>query len=222
MNLLLHICCAPCIAAPLAELRRGGAEVTGFFHNPNIHPLLEFRKRLRAVEVLAEQEKLGLIGRPEYGLHEFLRETAGHERDPEGGARCAICYRMRINATAALARRERFDAFTTSMLFSRHQNHELISSIAREAAAREGVAFHYADLRDMVEASMEIARKRSLYRQQYCGCIFSEYERYEGRREEDKKGRRERATTGERKNEGGEEGERGTRDKDSGAETMRS
>ena len=201
MKLLLHICCAPCIAAPLAELRRGGAEVTGFFYNPNIHPLQEFRKRLRAVEVFAEQEKLDLIGRPEYGLHEFLRKTTGHERDPEGGARCAICYRMRIDATAALARQEGFDAFTTSMLFSRQQNHELVSSIGREAAGREGVAFHYADLRHMVDASMEIARKRSLYRQQYCGCIFSEYERYKergdnGGTEERKKGRRKRGEQG--------------------------
>jgi len=178
MKLLLHICCAPCIAAPLAELRSGGAEVTGFFHNPNIHPLLEFRKRLRAVEVFAEQEKLDLIGRPEYGLHEFLRQTAPYAREPEGGARCTICYRMRIDAAAALARHERFDAFTTSLLFSRHQNHDLIRRLAQRAAEREGVAFHYVDLRHMVDRSMEIARKRSLYRQQYCGCIFSEYERY--------------------------------------------
>jgi len=178
MKLLLHICCAPCIAAPLAELRSGGTEVTGFFHNPNIHPLLEFRKRLRAVEVFAEQEKLELIGRPEYGLHDFLRQAGPHACDGQGGARCAVCYRMRIDAAAALAREERFDAFTTSMLFSRHQNHELIRRLASDAAEREGVGFHYADLRHMADQSMEIARKRALYRQQYCGCIFSEYERY--------------------------------------------
>ena len=173
MKLLLHICCAPCIAAPLGELRARGAEVTGFFHNPNIHPLLEFRKRLRAVEVFGEQEGFDLIGRPEYGLGQFLGEIG-----PDTPDRCSICYRMRIDAAAALAAREKFDAFSTSMLFSRQQNHEKIRSIAREAAEREGIEFYYADLRHLADASLEIARKRALYRQQYCGCIFSEYERY--------------------------------------------
>lgn len=178
MKLLLHICCAPCIAAPLGELRRAGAQVTGFFHNPNIHPLMEFRKRLRAVEVFHEQEKFDLVGRPEYGLHEFLKRIGPAAFDPHDRSRCAVCYRMRIDAAAALARREKFDAFTSSMLFSRQQNHELIRSIGQEAADREGVEFFYTDLRHLADQSMEIARKRSLYRQQYCGCIFSEYDRY--------------------------------------------
>ncbi len=173
MKLLLHICCAPCIAAPLGELKRQGADVTGFFFNPNIHPLIEFRKRLRAVEVFQEQEKLPVIYRPEYGLDAFLRQIT-----PDTPERCTICYKTRIDATAAAAREEGFDAFTTSLLFSKHQGHDTIKAIAQQASEREGVRFHYADLRYLVDESRTIARKRSLYRQQYCGCIFSEYERY--------------------------------------------
>jgi len=172
MKLLLHICCAPCIAAPLRELRSQG-EVTGFFYNPNIHPLLEFRNRLRAVEVFGEQEKLPVIYHREYGLVDFLRRIG-----PDTTDRCGTCYKMRIDATAAAAREGGFDAFTTSLLFSRHQQHERINTLAREAAEREGVEFHYADLRHLADESHAIAKKRSLYRQQYCGCIFSEYDRY--------------------------------------------
>ena len=98
MKLLLHICCAPCIAAPFRELA-AHAGVTGFFYNPNIHPLLEFRKRLRAVEVFQEQEKFPVIYRREYGLHDFLRRIG-----PDTPGRCAVCYKMRIDATAAAAR----------------------------------------------------------------------------------------------------------------------
>jgi len=172
MKLLLHICCAPCIAAPLRELK-SQAEVTGFFYNPNIHPLLEFRKRLRAVEVFQEQEKLPVIYNREYGLGDFLRRIG-----PDTSDRCDVCYKMRIEAAAAAARENGFDAFTTSLLFSKHQGHEKIKALAREAAGREGVGFHYADLRHLADESQAIAKKRSLYRQQYCGCIFSEYDRY--------------------------------------------
>jgi len=173
MKLLLHICCAPCIAAPLNELRQDGVEITGYFYNPNIHPLLEFRKRLRAVEVFQEQEKFDIIYNHDYGLHEYLSQIG-----PDTPDRCSVCYRMRIDSTAALAKQQGFDAFTTSLLFSRQQAHDTIKSIAQQAARREGIQFYYKDLRHMVDESYEIARKRSLYRQQYCGCIFSEYERY--------------------------------------------
>jgi predicted adenine nucleotide alpha hydrolase (AANH) superfamily ATPase len=180
MKLLLHICCAPCIAAPYHELKGRGVDVTGFFYNPNIHPLLEFRKRLRAVEVFQEQEKFDVICRPEYGLQAFLRAIRpADEIGFDGSRRCRVCYKMRVDATAAAARQGGFDAFTTSLLFSRHQEHETIKAIAREAAEREGVEFYYVDLRHLADDSLTIARKRSLYRQQYCGCIFSEYERYQ-------------------------------------------
>jgi len=147
--------------------------VTGFFYNPNIHPLLEFRKRLRAVEVFAEQQRLPVIYERNYGLHAFLRRIG-----PDTPDRCLICYRMRLDAAAAAARSGGFDAFTSSLLFSRHQGHDAIRRLGQEAADREGVGFHYVDLRHLVEESQAIAKKRSLYRQQYCGCIFSEYERY--------------------------------------------
>ena len=173
MKLLLHTCCAPCIAAPLPVLRADGAEVTGFFYNPNIHPLLEFRKRLRAVEVFAERERLPVIYDRRYGLRDFLRRIT-----PDTPDRCRVCYRMRLNSAARAARAGGFDAFTSSLLFSRHQLHDDIRRIAEDAAQNEGVRFYYKDLRSLVDESQAIARKLSLYRQQYCGCIFSEYDRY--------------------------------------------
>lgn len=173
MKLLLHICCAPCIAAPYRELKQRGADVTGFFYNPNIHPLLEFRKRFRAVEVFHEREKFPVIYRREYGLYDFLRHIG-----PDTDERCGACCKMRVDAAARAARDNGFDAFTTSLLFSRHQRHDEIKAIAQETAEREGVEFHYLDLRHLADESRAIAKKMSLYRQQYCGCIFSEYDRY--------------------------------------------
>jgi len=173
MKLLLHICCAPCIAAPLAELRNSGAKVTGFFFNPNIHPLLEFRKRIRAVEVFQEQENLEVIYRREYGLNEFLRRIG-----PDTPMRCMICHSMRLQETAKAALEGGFDAFSSSLLFSRQQDHMALKIIGQATGAQLRVPFHYIDLRHLVDDSLEIARKRALYRQQYCGCIFSEFERY--------------------------------------------
>lgn len=173
MRLLLHTCCAPCIVAPLADLRRERLDVTAFFYNPNVHPLLEFRRRLKAVQVFAHQARLPLIAEETYGLTEFLGAVW-----PDVAARCPACYRMRIERTARVAADEGFDAFTTSLLFSPQQQHGTIIDLGREAAARSGVEFLVRDLRHLHAASHQEARRKSLYSQQYCGCIFSEYDRY--------------------------------------------
>jgi predicted adenine nucleotide alpha hydrolase (AANH) superfamily ATPase len=148
---------------------------TAFFHNPNIHPLLEFRRRLKAVQVLAEQERFALVACDEYGLETFLDALGPQRSAPE---RCRICYKLRLDATAGHAARGGFPVFTSTLLVSPQQDREAICQLGHDAAERHGVAFDDTDHRARHKLGLEFARRRQLYRQQYCGCIFSEYDRY--------------------------------------------
>jgi predicted adenine nucleotide alpha hydrolase (AANH) superfamily ATPase len=148
-------------------------EVQGYFYNPNIHPLLEFRRRLKAARVLGEAEKFPIAFDEEYGLRKFLKDV-----DYSDGGRCRDCYEMRLVRTAEYARANGFDAFTTTLLVSHEQDNELLMVLGRRIAAGRGLEFYGEDLRYAQARGRALAKKRSLYRQQYCGCIFSEYERY--------------------------------------------
>ena len=172
-RILLHTCCGPCTIHPLDSLRSQGWTVFGFFYNPNIQPYTEFRRRLEALQYLAEQEELSLIVRPDYDLEEFLRQVVFRE-----GSRCLYCYSTRLEAAARTAKKSRFDAFTTTLLYSKRQKHEWIRSIAEEASRRYGIPFHYEDFRVGWRKGQEEAKARGLYRQQYCGCIYSEADRF--------------------------------------------
>jgi len=174
MTLLLHMCCGPCTAYPLAVLRAEGYSLRGFFYNPNIHPFQEFKRRLAAMETLAERERVDVLFCREYGLTEYLRRVVFHEED-----RCAICYEMRLAATAAYAREIRADAFTTTLLYSRYQKHDLIRRKAEQVAEQYKVPFYYRDFRDGWQQGIDMAMEMGLYRQPYCGCIYSEQERYD-------------------------------------------
>ena len=173
MAVLVHVCCAACALAVLEPLRRVG-RVALHFYNPNIHPLIEFRRRLTAVQVLAERERVELFADDRYGLKEFLTRTAPWDRP----ARCLVCWRVRLSETARLAAEKGFAAITTTLLSSSHQDHEAVRRIGTEAAAEKGIEFHYEDFRPLAALAHEEAKRRSLYRQQYCGCIFSEEERF--------------------------------------------
>jgi len=173
MNLLLHICCACCLCAPLNELRKEGFRVTGFFYNPNIHPFLEFRRRLKALRVFQESDPIPVVYQEEYGIREYLKSV-----NYEGDDRCADCYAMRLKFSADYAKRNGFDAFTSTMLFSVYQNHEQLKMISENLSREYEINFVYRDYRYLSECSQDIARKKMIYRQGYCGCIFSEYERY--------------------------------------------
>ncbi len=175
-KIVLHICCAPCLAGPLKQLRDEGFDVTGLFFNPNIHPLIEFRRRLKALKVFCESDPLPVDFREEYGLGAFLRETQpGNWASPE---RCRICYRMRLTQAARKAKEIGARGFTSTLFASVQQKHETIRDVAEQVADDEDVELIYRDMRHMAPYSDEIARKRYLYRQSYCGCIFSEDERY--------------------------------------------
>ncbi len=173
-RILLHTCCGPCTIHPLDRLRDEGWGVHGYFYNPNIHPYQERQKRLEALQSLAEQRDLPLIVRTEYELEHFLRAVAFREEQ-----RCVICYSMRLEATAMLARKSGFDAFTSTLLYSRYQKHATIRSIAETAALKYSIPFFYQDFRTGWSVGQETAKGMNLYRQQYCGCIYSEKDRYD-------------------------------------------
>ncbi|MBW2039596.1 MAG: epoxyqueuosine reductase QueH [Deltaproteobacteria bacterium] len=177
MKVLIHICCANCLIYPLKVLREEGWEVMGFFYNPNIHPYQEYMRRLEAVRDYEKQAEIKVIYRDEYTLEEFLRGIVFREEN-----RCRFCYHLRLEATAQVAKRGKFDAFTSTLLHSKHQNHQLIQEIGNAVGKRQGVKFLYRDFRKGWQEGIEESKALGLYRQQYCGCIYSEKERYLGKR----------------------------------------
>ena len=173
-RILVHACCAHCLGKLLTALREDSADWQPliFWGNPNIHPLLEWRRRLKAVKMLAERARLPLVADETYGLVAFLREVHGREEAP---ARCERCYALRLERAAQVACEHDCAAFTSTLVTSRHQDHALIRAAGEAAAATVGVPFLYRDAR-AAEAPPDLVRM--LYRQQYCGCVFSEYDRY--------------------------------------------
>jgi predicted adenine nucleotide alpha hydrolase (AANH) superfamily ATPase len=172
--ILLHICCGPCATYPVTVMHDEGLKVRGFFHNPNIHPFREFRQRLQSAKTVADHYHLNVVYHSDYGLQEYLRQVVFHE--PQ---RCGICYEMRLAATARQALALGAEAFSTTLLYSRYQKHELIREKGELIASRYGVPFYYRDFREGWLAGMEMAIDLGLYRQSYCGCIYSEQERYD-------------------------------------------
>jgi predicted adenine nucleotide alpha hydrolase (AANH) superfamily ATPase len=191
MKLLLHSCCGPCTVQCAAALLEEGIRPGLFWYNPNIHPLTEYRSRRDTLVQYAAETKLDLVMEDEYGLRSFIagvypdfeRTTAKIEGAGSGGTttgkgRCAFCYRTRLEKTARQALAEGFDHFSSTLLISPYQNHELIRSIGEELAERFGIPFLYRDFRPRFREGQAQARERGYYMQKYCGCIFSEEERY--------------------------------------------
>jgi hypothetical protein len=150
--------------------------VCGYFYNPNIHPYREFKKRLNSLQDLAEKTNLPLHIDNEYGLNEYLRKVVFNEKK-----RCLLCYNMRLERTAKQAAKIRADAFSSTLLYSRYQNHEAIINIATKMAEKYGVEFYYEDFREGWQEGIDKAIEMELYRQSYCGCIYSEQERYDNK-----------------------------------------
>jgi predicted adenine nucleotide alpha hydrolase (AANH) superfamily ATPase len=157
-------------------MKERGDEAVGYFFNPNIHPYQEYQKRLEALKQYSEIVGLEVVYRDEYLLEEFLRNVSGRPEE-----RCQYCYWVRLEATAREAKRRGFDAFSTTLLQSTHQNHPLIKETGERIANGVGIPFHYEDFRQGWRRSAEISKSMGLYRQQYCGCIYSEKERFAGK-----------------------------------------
>lgn len=173
MKLLLHICCAPCAIYPVRILREQAMDVMGFFYRHNIHPYSECLKRQAALETYAENADLRVIYQDGYDLEGFIQNVVFRESD-----RCKYCYHDRLRSTALLAKRGKFDYFSSTLLYSKFQKHEMIKAMGESIGRRVGVRFHYADFRTGWKEGIDESRRLDLYRQQYCGCIYSEKDRY--------------------------------------------
>ncbi len=178
-SILLHACCGPCSIYPSGFLQENGYQPELYYFNPNIHPYQEFKRRLAALHDFAQVEKLPLIVDKNYDLEVFLR---GALAEPE--LRCYYCYRIRMRKTAEYAKNNGYDSFSSTLLGSPYQRHEDIKKAAEEAAGLYGVKFSYFDFRDGFSICTKVSREREMYRQAYCGCIFSERDRYEKKRKE--------------------------------------
>lgn len=174
MKLLLHVCCAPCTTYTLNNLRARNIDVSGYFYNPNIHPYREFKRRLATLRDFSKDQKFIVEMETKYGLTEYLRQVVFHEKE-----RCTICYRMRLEKTALQAVKSGADAFSTTLLYSRYQNHAAIKKTAEEMAEKYKIRFYYEDFRNGWQEGIDQAVAMDLYRQPYCGCIYSEQERYD-------------------------------------------
>ena len=172
-SVLLHCCCGPCATYPVKWLRTHDSEITAFWYNPNIHPFTEHQKRLESMQVLAQQMGFPLIIDEGYDMPHYFSSIAGHEDN-----RCAECYRIRLNETAQFAHENGFDSFTTTLLISPYQNQDLIKEIGERAAHLNNTKFLFQDFREGFRESQQMAREFDLYRQKYCGCVYSEWERY--------------------------------------------
>ena len=158
-------------------LREQGHGLTGYFYNPNIHPYTEWSKRREALAEYAGTIELPVIFDESYDLDDFLRSVVHREAQ-----RCGFCYAMRLRRAAAVARKGKFEAFSTTLLVSPYQKHDLINEIGSAVGEEYGVPFHYVDFRPGFKDATARSRDLQMYRQQYCGCIYSERDRYHRQR----------------------------------------
>ncbi|MDD4923688.1 MAG: epoxyqueuosine reductase QueH [Dehalococcoidales bacterium] len=172
-SVLIHCCCAHCTAYTVKYWQEQGYEATALWYNPNIHPYMEHQSRLEAMKTLSENMSFNLIVIESYDFIEYFRRVVGHEDE-----RCALCFDIRLNKTAETAIGLGIKNFTSTLLISHQQKHDLLKGIGEKLAQEFGVDFLYADLRKRYSDSRHITKPMDLYRQQYCGCVYSEWERY--------------------------------------------
>lgn len=173
-RILLHVCCGPCSLMPIVHLREEGWEPTAFYFNPNIHPEEEWVRRRDAMREVAEKLSVPLLeeGGP-VNPGQWLAALGGVEQE---GARCRLCYRPRMERTAELAAERNFDAFSSSLLYSRYQHHEAVCDEAERAASLHGAMFLYRDFRPWWWDGIGLSKELGIYRQKWCGCILSRKE----------------------------------------------
>ena len=176
-KLFLHSCCAPCSSYTL-EYLSNYFDITVYYFNPNISPKAEFDKRYaeqkRLIEALPSKHTIKLVC-GEYDYNDFLKIAKGYENVPEGGERCFRCYRMRLESTAKLAKEQGFDYFCTTLSISPLKNSQKINEIGYEVAEKYGIKWLPSDFKkkEGYKRSIELTREYQLYRQNFCGCVFS-------------------------------------------------
>jgi epoxyqueuosine reductase len=173
MPLLLHICCGPCSVSVVESLNAAEMDFVGYFYNPNIHPYTEYQRRLDTLRLFALTTGFDLHVHPDYRPEEYFRVVTGDEE-----RRCSLCYRIRMEKAAAKARELGCEAFSTTLLYSRYQPHDLLQETAEAVARETGVPFYYEDFRIGWARGVQESRRLGMYRQRYCGCLYSERERF--------------------------------------------
>lgn len=173
MKLLVHTCCGPCSISVVEYLCQNELSFRLLFYNPNIHPYTEYRRRLDTIRLFALENNLDLVYEPDYLPETYFGLVSGRERK-----RCEICYRIRLQKTAKEARQGGYNAFTTTLLYSKYQQHDLICRVAQEVADQEQIEFFYRDFREGWKRGIQESKRLGMYRQQYCGCLYSERERF--------------------------------------------
>jgi predicted adenine nucleotide alpha hydrolase (AANH) superfamily ATPase len=173
MRVFTHVCCGPCFTAVHEELS-ADFELAVFYFNPNIHPAMEYRRRLMYLRRFCDDRQVPLSA-AEYRPETFFEAVRTEIEQPE---RCRRCYQLRLEATARQAAIEGYDVFTTTLLISPYQFHDVIAETGGRLAREYNVDFMYRDWRPLFKRSVELARTLDMYRQKYCGCLYSESERY--------------------------------------------
>ncbi len=171
VKVVLHICCGVCAAGVAERLASEGHQVFGLFYNPNIHPLEEYQRRLEVARAVAERLAFPLEVAP-YVPEEWFRETAGLENEPEGGRRCEVCFRLRLEQAYLYMKDCGGDAFTTTLTVSPHKSAEVINRVGWEIGGEKFLARDFKK-QDGFKRAVALAREWSLYRQDYCGCLYS-------------------------------------------------
>lgn len=183
MKILLHTCCAPCSVYCIQRLREMNIEMDVYWYNPNIHPYMEYKARRDTLKEYTKMINVNAIFEEEYGLREFCKNVVN---DLEN--RCInYCYRVRLEKTAKYAKEHGYDAFSTTLLISPYQNHEGLKKVGEEMAQKYNISFFYEDFRPGFREGQAKAKELGLYMQKYCGCVFSEEDRYREKIEKDKK-----------------------------------
>ena len=177
MKIVLHICCGVCAAGAVERLASEGHQVMGLFYNPNVHPMEEYNRRLEVAREVARELNFPLDVGP-YTPKEWLKETSGLENEPEGGKRCEVCFRLRLEGTYHYMKEHGWDAFATTLTISPHKSADVVNRVGREVGGERFLARDFKKKSGFQRAT-ELARKWSLYRQNYCGCIYSRREKEE-------------------------------------------
>ncbi|WP_297421569.1 epoxyqueuosine reductase QueH [Clostridium sp.] len=180
-SLLLHSCCAPCSSYVLEYLSQYFS-ITIFFYNPNIYPVEEYSRRVAEQKGLISELKVKheinfIEGR--YDTENFYEISKGLEKEKEGGERCFKCYELRLKEAAIIAKSKGFEYFTTTLSISPHKNSQKLNAIGKKLSEEYNVEYLYSDFKkkEGYKRSIELSKKYNLYRQDYCGCVFSKNER---------------------------------------------
>ena len=170
-NILLHICCGVCASSVVKRLRQDGFYVIGFFYNPNIHPKEEYLRRKEVVKQVARILKFDLIP-GSYDKDRWMEKINGLENEPEGGKRCSVCFKMRLEETQKKLRQMNISKFTTTLTVSPHKDTAIINKIGKAISTTEFLDYDFKK-QSGFQLAIEFAKHHNLYRQNYCGCIYS-------------------------------------------------